>query len=104
MFGKATMISLVSALALALPAVDAYATIGCYPAGVVTGLVTGVTGETTTGVTSAAACAVSCLCPAGMRPLTLGSKGLGSSTGITPTTAPPHRHVTVFLSTHWLAV
>jgi hypothetical protein len=98
------MISLVSAMALVLPAVDAFATIGCYPAGVVTGLITGVTGETTTGITSAAACAVSRLCPAGIRRLMLGSKGLGSSTGTTPTTAPPHRHVTVLLLTHWSAV
>jgi hypothetical protein len=59
MFARSTLVSVVSLLAVALPAVDAYATTGCYPAGALTAITTGLLTITTTGITTPQACAVS---------------------------------------------
>lgn len=55
--GKTSLFTIVSVLALALPSVNAFATVGCYPAGAVTSITTGLLTVTTTGITTPQACA-----------------------------------------------
>lgn len=59
MHGEISLLGLVSLFAFALPAVNAFATTGCYPAGAVTDILSSALTLVTTGVTTPSACAVS---------------------------------------------
>jgi hypothetical protein len=57
-----SLITLVSLLALALPSVQAYATTGCYPSGLITLITISLLTRTTSNIASPSACAVRLVC------------------------------------------